>query len=81
MSAFTYTSKAGVTVTMPLIGDIPAGAFRAARKLGEVDMMFTLIESVADTEALAALDAIPHGELDELFKAWQAAAGVTLPES
>jgi hypothetical protein len=31
--------------------------------------------------ALAALDAIPLGELDELFKAWQAAAGVTLPES
>lgn len=81
MSKFTYITKAGKTLTLPSITDLPAGALRKARALPEMDMMFTIIEEVASPEAIATLDAVPLSELNALFAAWQADAGVNLPES
>lgn len=82
MSDFTYTTKSGATITLPDPGSVPAGVLRAARRLEDVDAMFTLIEGVATPETLAVIDALPLIELNEVFTAWKNPdSGVALPES
>lgn len=81
MSTYTYEAKDGTKITLPAMGDIPAGVLRKNRKLDEVDFVFTLVEETADAAALEALDRLPTSELEDLFAGWQKDAGSTVGES
>lgn len=78
---FTWQSPAGVTVTLPSLNTIPAGALRKYRKLDELDFMFSILEDVLDEGALADLDALGIGDIQRLFADWQAAEGASFPQS
>lgn len=73
---FTWTSKDGVTVTLPSLSTLPSGVFRKHRKLEPVDFVFSVVEDVADDAALGNLDKVPLPEINDLFEAWQAGSPV-----
>lgn len=79
---FTWTAKSGATITLET-SELRAGIFRRIRHLDDMDAMFTLLESVADGDALAVIDDLPLSELPDLFQSWLGAAqgGATLPQS
>jgi hypothetical protein len=79
MFTWTHPDDESVTITLPPQGDIPAGVWRRIRNKPEIDMMFELIEAVADPAELAKIDALPTRLLAELFGAW--GGGVGAPES
>lgn len=49
---------------------IPAGALRKARNLDPLDQIFTILEEVADTETLAAIDSLSVQELTVVARDW-----------
>lgn len=61
--------------------DVSAGFLRKNRHKEEVDLMFLIIEEVADEEALETIDQLSMKELKTFFKDWQEASGVELGES
>lgn len=67
---FSWPSPAGDDVNVPPFDSIESGVFRKARHLNEMDMIFTLIEAVADEDALAVLDKLPAADLGSFFSAW-----------
>lgn len=78
LERFHFTGADGVDYTLPK--QIPAGALRKSRKAtDQLDQVFTILEEVADEATLAALDALPVGELANVAKAWM--QGMTAGES
>lgn len=76
---FTFTTDSGETIELAPFKSIPSGVFRKARSLNYLDQIFSLIESAADEENLAKVDAIPVDQIDALFEAW--ADGADVPKS
>jgi hypothetical protein len=71
----------GATYSLLPATEIPAGVFRkVARMDNELEAMFTIIEAVADEDALSALDEMPLAEFGEVFKRWQEHSGAGLGE-
>jgi hypothetical protein len=75
---FEWTSPSGVVVQLPHAATLKVGVLRKVRKLDAVDATLTILEAVCDEDALAAIDGLDVGELNDLVAAWQGAA---LPES
>lgn len=60
---------------------IPTGVLRKiADETNDLKAMFAVIEAVADSRALAAIDDMPLEKFAEVFKAWQEHSGVNLGE-
>lgn len=81
MEKFHYTTQAGVDITLPKFGNVKSGAVRKLRSSGEMEVIFGILEDMADARALAKIDEMPLPELGEMFKAWQEDTGVTVGES
>jgi hypothetical protein len=83
MSAETFTFEhAGKKYTIPAFSQLPAGAFRKARKgVDDFDKAFILIEVTLgeDSKELAALDSMTPVELNEFIIEWS--KGASLGES
>lgn len=78
---FTYRTKAGESITLPALTEIPSGLLRKHRKLPEVDFMFSVLEDSMDADELEKLDEVSVAEVQEIFQAWQADEGASFPES
>ena len=76
---FTYNAKNGDAITVPSFGAAPAGLIRRVRHLEELDQVFTMLEELADADALAAVDRLGLVEFAEFTEAWQEAAGASVP--
>ena len=74
-------SHAGKTFDLPRFKHLKAGVIRKTRHLDEADVIFTVIESVANPTALAAIDDMTMDELMAMQKAWLEDSGVSLGES
>lgn len=79
---FTYTTKAGTQITVPLIANLPVGVIRKARK-SQVEAVFAVLEALVPEDSLEmqAIDAMQAAEFADFRKAWDAASGVSLGES
>lgn len=77
---FTFEHD-GRMYTLPKFGSWSAGLMRRIRKLSDMDATFTILEEVADTKTLAAIDSMSLDDFNALQKAWADHAGVTLGES
>jgi hypothetical protein len=75
MFTWTHPDDESVTITLPEMGDVPGGVFRAVRRMNDQDAIFTVFESVADADTIAAIDALPIRMVGELFKAWTGGVG------
>lgn len=71
MEKFHWTSPSGVEIVLPHMDKLPGGVIRKNRKLDPMDLMFTLLEAVADDNMLAKVDALSLGEQTSLFENWQ----------
>lgn len=77
---FTFEYE-GKDYTLLPASKIKAGVFRkVARMENELEAMFTLVEAVADEDALEVLDEMPLDQFGEVFKAWQEHSGASLGE-
>lgn len=79
--SFNWTSKSGIEITLPAMSTLSAGVFRRHRTKNEVDFVFSVLEEVSDTAALAKIDEVPLPELNDMFEAWQKGSGATVGES
>lgn len=79
--SFTWTSAGDVTITMPKAGRVKSGTLRRLRKATDLEFMYGVIEELLDEENVAKTDELEIAELETMFAAWQADAGVTRPES
>lgn len=77
---FTWTAPDGSEVLLTSMDRIPTGVFRQARGLDEMAMIFALIEASTDEAGLEVIDRLPIGDIEELFRGWAEAGGVSLPE-
>lgn len=68
LERFHFTGADGEDYTLPLA--IPSGALRKSRNLDPLDGIFTLLEECADEKTLAAIDALPIGDLTAVAKDW-----------
>ena len=78
---FTFTWD-GKEYTIPGVKSLPTGIIRKTRKIeDETDQAFTVLELLLgeDSEALAALDAMPASDFSNVMIEWQ--KGATLGES
>lgn len=73
MEKFHWTSPGGVEITLPYMDKLPGGVIRKNRKLDPMDLMYTLVEAVADEATLEKLDSLPLGDQNKFFEAWQEA--------
>lgn len=81
LEQFTW-ERNGHKVTLPPPSKIKAGVIRRASKMdGDLNQIFSVIESIADEESLATIDDMEIDELNEMFIAWQAHGGASLGES
>lgn len=78
---FTWTSPAGVEITLPAMGSIKAGVMRRTRKLEPVDAMFSVLEEISDEDTIGKLDDLEQVELNSLVEDWQSDSGATSGES
>lgn len=78
---YVWTAPDGRKVTLKPFDRIPAGVFRKARTGDELEQTFSIIEAATDAAGLEVVDDLPVGDLDQLFNAWSAAAGVDAGES
>lgn len=76
---FTF-EHGGRMYTLPKFGSWSAGLVRRVRRLSDVDATFTILEEVADTKTLAAIDSMPLERFNELQQEWAEHAGVSLGE-
>lgn len=81
MSDFTWTSPAGVEVTLPPMSSITAGMLRKYRKLDEMDFMFSILEDVIAPAELEKVDTLSLDDTRAMFQAWNDGEGVTVPQS
>lgn len=78
---YTWTAPDGGEVVLQPLDRLPAGVFRKARSGDELEQTFSLIEAATDEAGLAVVDRLPVRDLNQLFEAWSAAAGVDAGES
>lgn len=71
----------GETFTLPPSSAIKAGMLRRFRKLDDLDVAFSIIEEVADEDALAALDDMDLARFNEVVSDWQEHIGVDAGKS
>lgn len=83
LERFHYTTTTGIEVVLPKFGAMPAGVVRRNRHLEGEAQMWAMLEMWlgADSPELAALDAVPAGELVAFMEAWQKDSSVGLGES
>lgn len=67
---FTFDHD-GTTYTLPPWSAITAGMMRRFRKLDDLDLSFSILEEIADEDALKALDAMPLADFNRTVSAWQ----------
>jgi hypothetical protein len=72
---FEFTHD-GVTYTLPPASSIKAGMLRRFRKLDDLDVAFSILEEIADEDALAALDDMGIAEFNQTVSDWQSHIGV-----
>src|SRR5690606_22980849 len=77
---FEYTHN-GQTFTLPPYKSIKSGTIRRLRKLPATDFAFTLLEELADADALAVIDDMDTEEFEAMNRAWMEHSGVELGES
>lgn len=81
---FEYEGADGETHTLPhfspTAAGLTAGDLRKNRK-NEMELLYIIVEALADDEQLDALDALTVDRFGEVMKAWQEAAGADLPKS
>lgn len=77
---FEYTHN-GRTFTLPPYKSIKSGTIRRLRKLPATDFAFTLLEELADEDALAVIDDMDTEEFEAMNRAWMEHSGITLGES
>ncbi|HEX5541110.1 MAG TPA: hypothetical protein VFX60_06040 [Micromonospora sp.] len=70
----------GETYTLPRYGSIKPGLIRRIRKLSDLDATFTILEEVANADALAALDDMSMDEFNQVQRDWLEHSGITLGE-
>mgnify|MGYP007087611768 CR=1 FL=1 len=78
---FHYTLEDGREIVLPHFKNLPFGVVRKLRKEDEAEQLFSLVEQVADDNALAIIDTLGMSEIETLFAAWQKDSGVTVGES
>jgi hypothetical protein len=77
---FKFEHK-GRTYTLRPASQIKTGVLRKLTKeTDELKAMFSVVESVADSRAMAAIDDMTLEEFAKVFKAWQEHSGVGLGE-
>lgn len=76
---FHWKTPSGGEIVVPHVSKIKGGLLRKYRKLDEMDMVFSIIEDVADADTLALIDDLDQGELEKFISDWQ--AGVSVGES
>jgi hypothetical protein len=75
---FTFTDAAGTVHTLPGQDAITAGLLRRYRKLPDLDMSFSILEEIADPDALTALDAMDIPTFNRTLTEWQEHLGAPL---
>lgn len=78
---YVWTSPDGREVTLKAFDRLPAGIFRKAKNMDEMEATFALIEAATDEAGLEVVDELPIGDLDQLFDAWSDASEASLPQS
>lgn len=78
---YDWTAPDGRVVTLKSFKRLPAGIFRKAKDMNEMDSTFAVIEAAVDADGLAIVDELELGQLEKLFNDWAAAAGVDSPQS
>ena len=73
---FTWTSPAGVEISLPPLKTLKAGILRKHRTKDDIDFMFSVLEDLMDEDNLSRVDDLDMGEANDLFAAWQKDAGV-----
>jgi hypothetical protein len=71
LEKFHFTSQAGVEIVVTRMDQIPSGLVRKNRKLEPMDLLYTLLEEVADEATLKKVDALPMKEQNDFFIGWQ----------
>jgi len=71
----------GQEYVLPSFASLKSGLIRRIRNMDEADAFYTMLEEVADADALAATDDMGMAELTRVMQGWQAAARVSLGES
>lgn len=70
----------GETFTLASADTLTAGFARKNRKLSPDDQLFTVLEALADDEALAAIDSMNKAEFEEFQRVFFAHSGIELGE-
>lgn len=70
----------GKSFTLNSADTLDAGFARKNRKLSPDDQLFTLLEALADDEALAAIDSMKKAEFEAFQRAFFAHSGIELGE-
>lgn len=78
---FEFTTVSGETVTLPAFKSIKPGLLRKTRKLDQVDQFWTILEALADDEAISIIDDLDSDEFQEFQRGWFEHSGVDLGES
>lgn len=81
---FSWTSPStGAVVTIASTALPNSGYWRKARKLDELDAMYTLLETIATPDEVESTDGLPPAEVIALMSAWTKAmsGGATPGES
>ncbi|MDH6279340.1 hypothetical protein [Prescottella agglutinans] len=81
VDVFEFTTEAGETVTVPAFKSIKPGVIRKTRKLDQADQFWTILESLADDDAIAIIDEMDADEFQEFQREWFGHSGVDLGES
>lgn len=78
---FHYTAEDGTKLVLPKFSSVKSGIIRKLRKEGELEVLYGVLEAMADEATLAQTDELSAPELVKMFRAWQEDAGVTAGES
>ncbi len=78
---FTWESPDGVLIVLPAMKSLATKLLRENRNRDDLDFMFTLLETLLPPGDLAAIDALPLNQTNDLFQEWQKTAAVTIPQS
>ena len=78
---FAWKAPNGKKVVLTPFGRLPAGVFRKARSLNELEQTFTLIEAGTDEAGLEVIDNLALEDLNLLFEGWAKDSGIEIPQS
>lgn len=82
MEKFHYQTASGKKLTLKRYADAPTGIIRKARKEGQLEVTFAILEWAADEKTLEVLDEMTQSELTTMTEKWVAADdGANLGES